>query len=565
MSNNTHINVRDFWRELRGIPQFGSIVMDIFLLTLFMNILALALPLTTVQFFDRVLNNKSESTLFWLVSAVIVAQLTESFFKYLRTCVSSWLGAKYEYMKSCSVVERTLTSRLDAFEKDSIAAHLDQYKCITTLKGFYTGQIFQVAMDVPFAFLFLFVLWMVGGYIVIYAVLLAVLYFILFNYFQSHLKLTYPCNQEFAEKRQTLLLEILGKITFIKSLSCEDQMFRDFRRLQTDSNRAFRNNLFWQQTPNAFGGMFSQLMTFGVVLICGIDVIQGTMTFGALIASMMIAGRFMQPIQSIANFSIEYAKAKVDLEHLRALESLPSETDGTLPAFPDIIDNSVTLQNVNFGYEPGKLILKNLRFHAAAGEVVVITAGSGAGVGSLMNLIVGTLKPVSGDVLIGNYNLKAWDTTDYRGQIEYLPELPVLFDGSILDNITMFDPSRRACAFDTAAMLGLNEAVAQLPSGYETILNSQSSASLPRGLVHQIVTVRSLTRRPRILIANNTLSGLDEETAKRFLQLLHKLRGNTTVIIATHKTVGFDYADSVYALRDGTLTKFVRLNRKVKA
>jgi len=138
--------------------------------------------------------------------------------------------------------------------------------------------------------------------------------------------------------------------------------------------------------------------------------------------------------------------------------------------------------------------------------------------------------------------------------VVYLPKRGRLFQGTILDNIAMFDPARKACALDTASLLGMDDFVANLPNGYETQVDQRSNHSLPLGLIQRTCIARALVTGPRVLILDRLFSSLDHDTLEITLEVLKKLRGKCTLFLVADYGEFFMDVDSVVHCAPDKLT-----------
>jgi len=199
--------------------------------------------------------------------------------------------------------------------------------------------------------------------------------------------------------------------------------------------------------------------------------------------------------------------------------------------------------------------------------MVGIHGASLAGTTTLLYLMMGILKPERGTVLIDGYNLSGWDFTDMKGRVEYIPQAASLFKGTLVDNITMFDPNRHAAALDAAGLVGLDELVSRLPMGYETPVSSQASGLLSSGLIQRVAFARALVVRPRILLLDKASAAMDRDSTRVFRWLLEQLKGRCTIVMVTNQHNLLGMADDVFELSAGRLeeSELLALLREMEA
>lgn len=537
-----------------SLPRNKGNTIDLFLASTTINILSLALPITLMQVYDRILPNQSMGTLYWLVIGCSVALFLEAMIRVSRSFISAWMAARFEHLVGCHALERLLKSRLEDFEKKGTGVHLDRLKAVTVLRGFYSGQVFQILLDLPFALLFIAAIWFLAKELALFTIAVICLFSLLVWFAKIGFEKSRKLQHEINNRRFSFIIELLGGIHSTKALALEEQMLRRYERLQKGTAEANIKASFWSMLPVNLATMFSNIAMFGVILLGGGLVLEGSLTIGGLAACTMLTGRAMQPVQSITGFWLRFSDAKIARSQLQAIEEMPSDMVSGLPLFPEEIEGRLDLRNISFRYrEDTPYVLKDLSLQVPAGQMVGLTGSSSSGSTTLLYLLMGILKPEKGLVLFDNYNIHEWDRSKRTGELEYLPQVGDLFKGTILENIAMFDPVNFDVAMDAAAIVGLDDLAATLPMGYETPVDVQSKNLLPSGLIQRISIARALVVRPRILLLDKTNAAMDKETEKAFQWLLEHLKGTCTIILVSDQSHLLSLADITYELSDGTL------------
>jgi len=539
---------------LSAVPGFFSNAMDLIAASAAINVLSLAVPLALMQVYDRIVPGKSEDTLIWLVAGAGVALLLEGILRGCRGIVSGWVGSRFEHLIGCEAVERVLNCRIDDFEKSGLGVHLDRLNAVGTLRGFYGGQVFQAMLDLPFAALFLGAIWMLAGPLV-FVPLGAVGLFVLTvlvakRRFEAARREQVILN----DRRFNFVIELLTGIHLLKAQAMEEQMLRRHERLQASSAEANMDVSRWGGLPAGLGNGFSQIAVFGVVAMGGLAVINGELTMGGLAACTLLAGRSVQPVQSVANFWLRFSNAAIARSQLAELAKLHPETPKGTPPLPADIKGAIAFHNVTFRYRDDRpAVLEDVSLEIAARSTVGFLAASSSGTTTLSYLIMGALQPTSGRIFIDDYELNKWDRANLAGRIEYIAQHASVFNGTILDNISMFRPEKDGLALDVAELLELDDMVALLPQGYETRVDAQSANFMPSGLIQRISIARALVERPRIIIFDKTVASMDSDSETVFHSLLERLRGVCTVIIISNNPRILAATDVVYKLSDGFL------------
>lgn len=547
-------------RQLFQLKKFKSSVSNLLLSSVLVNTLSMALPLIMMQVYDRILINKASSTLIWLVIGCCTALIFETILRLARSFTSGWMGSRMEHLFGVSAVEKVLSSKLEDFEKHEIGVHLDRINAVSTIRAFYSGQVFQVWMDLPFSLLYLIAIYYLSNTLVLLPLFLIfsflLIAFFLKKKFEAHRENQVSSNDD----RYNFIIEVLREIHLIKSSTVEEQMLRRYETLQAKSADINMAVCVWNMLPGNISVFFSQLTMFGMICVGASYVINGHLTLGGLTACTMLSGRAFQPIQSAAGLWVRFSEAKIAKKQLRHIANLKMEVAKDTPEFPDTLSGSITLDQISYQAQKNSpLLLDNVSLKILPGQFIGITGEDPIASTVLLNCIIGSIQPQSGSVLIDNYNIFNWKHSDLRGKIEILPATGTLFKGTILDNISLFDPNKQPLALDTASLVGLDTLIADLPLGYETQVGAEANKILPNGLIQRICIARALMQRPRILLCNRTCSSLDEESEQLYSSLLGMLKGHCTLIVVSNKSTILKKSDKIFDIKDGQLKENIEL------
>ncbi|MBF0228833.1 MAG: ATP-binding cassette domain-containing protein [Desulfamplus sp.] len=463
---------KDRWSHFKGVmtdPFLAGNMFDLTIASSLINLLSLALPLTLMQVYDRILVNKAISTLIWLVVGCALCLIMETCLQITRSAITGWIAARFEHQVGCSTVERFLNCRLEDFEKDEFGVQMDRLGAISTLRSFYGGQIFQILMDLPFAFLFLFAVWYVGGTLVYFPLAVIISFLTITQFFKFGFESARKKQQDLTDRRFNYLIELFGGIHSVKALAMEEQMIRRYESLQANEAQNVMKVTRWNYLPVNLAALCGKIIMFGILGFGASFVIDGTLTIGGLTACTMLGVRAFQPIQNAAGFWMRFSAAKIARGQLQHIACMQPDVTPDKPPLPMDIAGSVNLNSISFCFRNDlPMIINNLSLSIEAREFIGINAKGASGSTTLFYLIMGALRPEKGTVYIDEYNLAEWDISDLRGRIDYLPQSGVVFKGTIIENITLFNHAKYSVALDAAGLLGLDDLVAQLPMGYET-------------------------------------------------------------------------------------------------
>ena len=361
------------------------------------------------------------------------------------------------------------------------------------------------------------------------------------------------------KRKQNFLIEVLQGMHIIKSMALEAPMMRRVERLQSSSANSIYELSRINSVIQSIGATFSQVVMMSFVGFGSIYVVSGELTIGALAAGTMLSGRVMQPALKAMGLWTQLQGISIAKEKIQQLKDMP------LDAIDDQaekiqIEGSIEFQNVHFKYEQSDTeIIKDVSLKIEQGGSIGITGANGSGKSTLIELLMGFMSPSEGVIKIDGIDIHDHDRSSMRAQIGYMPQHGVIFDGTILDNMTMF---REGAAVDRAIeianKIGLTEVVMRLPNGLDTNISGANYDSLPVGVRQQIILVRSLVGcmafgEPKIILFDDADSSLDMKHDQMLVDLLKDLKQKYTIVIISHRPSILRLCDRNFLLEDGEL------------
>jgi ATP-binding cassette, subfamily C, bacterial LapB len=543
--------------SLSELSTLKSNFFDLGLASLFLNVLGLALPMSLLQVYDRILPNKSVGTMVLLLTGVLAALILESILSFGRSYVTSWVGARFEHKAGLAALDRLVMSGIHDFEKEGSGVHLERMGSLATVREFYAGQALLTLLDLPFALLYLTLVAFMGGVLVLVPCVILLLFGLTAMRIGVSLRDAIQKRMTADDRRFNFIIEVLGGIPSVKAMAMETPMVRRYERLQESCAEGYHTVALKSADALGISSFFSQLTMIAVAGFGSIIVINGDMTTGGLGGGSLFVGRAMSPLQKALGVWTRFQTFILARERLTKLFEMPREAAHGLPELPRV-KGKLELKGVGFRYnEKAPAIIEDVDITIEEGECVAISGGNGSGKTTLLAVMQGALRPTSGTVLIDGADVAQFEPQSVRDQIAYLPQSGVLFQGTILQNITMFRPDFDDVAVETAGLLGLDEVVATMAMGFDTPVGDGAYDSLPRGIKQRIAIARALVTNPRIVLFDEANTAVDS-AGDNFLRVwLERAKGKRTLVLVTHRPSLVKLADSVYDLERGRLVKRV--------
>ena len=545
------------------LSPFKSEWKTILLASVVINLLALAFPLLMLQIYDRILPNQSVETLGLVAGTVGLAILVESILRLARSYSTAWVAARFEHRAMTAVADRVLAESLPEFERKGTGATTSLFKSILVLKYHYSGQSFQQLMDLPFTAL----------YVLIVSIMSPLVGLLLCCGYTVFLWLTWRNGRDFPElvkeqkaadlRRGNFLNETFINVHTLKSMTMESLMIRRHERLQENCAKLMARVTYALDMSAGLGNIFSPLMTMLTVALGAWLVIHGEMTNGELAACVLLGMRALGPLQRLGGIWSKHQQDTVvrnELSEVLKKGALPkTAVDHDLSTHerkkieqPGVIE----LDHVSYRYpNDDRELFENISLRVEPGECIAIVGNSGEGRSTLLKLISGVLQPDSGRVLIDGQDLRLLEPSMRSHYVGYLPQESEMFEGSLLDNISVFNPARVPQAISISKELGLVDFVSRMPRGWDSTVGDMAANSLPPGYRQRISIVRALSDQPGIVLFDEATSTMDAEGDALCLSYLQSIIGKVTLVIVSQNSAYQDLATRKIYLHDGKLTQ----------
>lgn len=547
----------DFGLPVRSWLTTEDALVGLLLSSLLINLLGLVFPVCVLQFYDRVIPHKSTGTLVAMVCLILGAMFFEVVLKIMRAYVSSWSSARFTYNMGEQLFDHLLYADLSQFERHTAGIYLDRFNSAESIREYYCGQNLIMLVDVPFIIIYLGLMFFISPYIALVPTLI-IIYMIISGVHSSNLAFKSLENKtDMSEIKSKFLIEILTGIHTIKALGMEEQFLRRYERLHQKEIIGNYELIQRMSESSRSGQLYSQLAVILTVTAGGIAVINHLVSVGGLAASILLTGKLMLPVTKLITYIEKKKQLSIAKDDLEFINSFAPEYAPGLQKLEGF-SGEVKMENVSFKY-PGteKYIFKDINLHVQANETVIIHGAAFSGKSSLILLICSLYKINEGKILIDNIDLQNINLDDYRHRIAYMSEHGELFNGTILENLTLFEPEKYATeAKEIAKVLGLHDIIEAMPQAYDTIVGTGSVDLLSKGHKQMILIIRTLINKPKLILFDEANLALDIDSDIKLRKYLMSLKGKCTLILATHRPSLIEMADKHYKLADGKLTEF---------
>jgi ATP-binding cassette subfamily C protein len=513
------------------------------------NLLFLAGPLYMLQVYDRVISSGSVPTLVMLTLALLMAYLALTGLDVVRARVLSRAGVRLDGLLADRVVSATLDMPSGEVARSQPLRDFD------TFRQFITGSGIHSAFDLPWAPIYLLVIFMLHPLLGLVAlagvIILATL--ALINEWLVRKALSEASD---ASSRNYAFTDMsLRNAEVVRAMGMMGGLLKRWSR---DRDKVLERQL----VASDRAAMMSSLIKFVRLtlqsLILGVGAwlaIERLATVGVMFAASILLGRALQPVEQVVGGWRGFVSARDAYARLRRLLEMSPKTTNTL-VLPRPTGR-MSARGVIFT-APGsnKPILKGVSFFISAGEALGVVGPSGAGKSTLARLMVGVTSPTAGTMRLDGADISIWPKAQLGRYIGYLPQDIELFADTIAANISRFQAGADEDVIDAAKLAGVHDMILELPQGYDTQVG-EGGAVLSGGYRQRIGLARAVYANPSLVVLDEPSSNLDTTGDFALAECIGKLKERgTTVIIISHRTGTIAAVDKILVLRDGTVEAF---------
>jgi len=522
------------------------------LATVIVNILALASPIFILTVYDRVVPNNAVETMWVLAIGVMGAAGFDFLLRTLRGYMIDSAGKRLDVMLGNRLFDHVVRMRMDSGHASagSLASVMREFDF---LRDFLSSATITAIGDLPFVFLFILAIWLIGGPIAFVPLTIVPIVILVSVLVQLPLHAVTRDSMQEATQKNSHLFEVLHGIETLKAIRAEAWAERKWESLVAlTAMSSMKMKMLSQISLNMT--MAAQLLTTVGIVLVGVPLIQeGEMTSGVLIACVLLSSRVLSPLAQVAGILVRWEQTKMALNALQKLMNTPVErpADEKLVHKPHL-DGAIELKEVDFTY-PGQEIqaLTDVSFRINPGEHIAVIGRVGSGKSTVLKLVQNLYQPAEGFVRVDDLDTRQIELADLRRQIGYVPQETVLFQGTIRENLIQGAPhATDQQVLRAADLAGLIDMIKQSPKGLDHGVGERGTA-LSGGQRQMIVLARALVLDPPILLMDEPTSNLDNFAERQFMEKIKPWIAGRTLILVTHRASLLALVDRIIVMDKG--------------
>jgi ATP-binding cassette, subfamily C, bacterial LapB len=548
-------------RELSGIA----------FVSLFANILALAVSLFTMTVYNTVIPSGTTGSLMTLTIAAFMAVIGGWMLRLGRAGVFNQLAAWIGSNVGDSAMRKSLSLSPEMTGRMGLNSSMTRMRSLSGVRSFFSGANAAAMVDFPFVVVFLFVIALLGGWIVFVPITGLALFIIAAKIFSGLVHARSIRASRASNQLQEAMIAATGRLRVLQGISGQQAWLRRLAELSTQSAKANRDSALIMAMMQSVGhaiGMSTVLATMGIGITL---VLSGTMSMGGLIASMMLIWRITTPAQRFFTSSVRIRQARDSANQLDRLMMTPGEMSNPQISSPiEELPPHIVADRLFYRYNPqSEPALNGISFEIEAGERVAVIGPNGSGKTTLLNCLAGILAPQNGRVLLAGRDIRQFDPADYRAWAGYQPQSVRLLPVSVrqflqLGHLSATDTQmesalERAAGPEWWKHFGAGSASEGLAIRLEPSRDDAGAIRLRNILAFS----QAILGNPALLVLDDPLNDQDPLLDGYLKASLDALHGKTSVVMATHRTEFIESADKVVILDRGGLVYFGPINKEL--
>ena len=536
-----------FWNPVK---KFRKSYIEIGILTFFINIFALALPLFSMSVYDRVVPNNATETLFVLAVGVVIILLFDIFFKSVRNYIIEKVGKELGVYLEEELLKRVLSIQ-SQYDVMLVGTKANLFRELALIKDFFATKSVVQVVDFLFFFLAVTVIFIISPMIALVPLLVAILVLI-FNFaMQVPISNLSKKNIENIQAKHSFLVETIQGSEMIKLSNARSTKLFNWRNIIALTDSVTHKI----QSLNVFSMNLSQtviqFVTLLVIFVGVFEIANKNLSVGGLIAVTILASRAMVPVIQVSMTVIKLKEIKESLNNINDFWHLPLENDKNIEIGLGEIKGNIEFKNVDFYYKNSKYpSLDNCNIKIKEGEKVGIIGQTGAGKSTFLRILTGLDAPTKGSVYLDDHEISTIHPIEIRQNIGVMPQEPFLFSGTLKENIELATPVSKKKLMELIKITGLEDLVKKSGQG-DGLQVGERGSNLSVGQRHLVALARALINNPPILILDEPTTGLDVGLEKTLISHMKQVLENKTLIVITHRFAALDLVDRIIVLNQG--------------
>ena len=535
--------IRDSKSQFRGV----------FLISFFVNLLALSVPIFVMQVYDRVIFHGGLTTLHGLIAGMFIVLLFEFVMRQGRSRIFQAFAVRLDVVFGRKLYEKIMNLPLLILQSRPTGYWHLLFRDLEIVRNALSGSSAALAIDIPFAIIFFLVVFAIAPAIA-WVLLLVLPVFILLAW-RSGVSMGTAATREHQSiiLRDDFMNELLSAREIVKSSALQNALKPVWEAYHSRSIAHSRDRGQVTDTHQTLAYLMLISTTVALTAIGAIAILDQKMTIGSLIAANMLSARMIMPIVQLVSQWRSFSQIHHSAKRLNSVFKLESDRLKN-PVELKRPTGKLKFEKVNFAYRTELAdVVNGIEGVIGPKGLHALVGCNGSGKSTFLKIIRGLYPPNQGRILIDGADISQFPQNVLADWIGYLPQETTLFSGSIRDNIVISRPEVADSILLKAAKIAeAHDFILDMPDGYATAL-AEGGKNLSKGQRQRVALASILLNDPPIILLDEPTSNLDEEAEEKLAVALKKLSETSTLVAVTHSSAVLSVCDSILVMEKGRI------------
>jgi ATP-binding cassette subfamily B protein len=556
----------DFSKGLRGIipylKNYHKYILQVFIGLIAGSFIQLILPFITQKLVDKGINLGNLNFVYVLLIAQLVLFLSSIFLTVIRSWLLLYVGARVNMLIASDYLVKLLNKAVSFFDSKTPGDILQRINESSRIENFLVSvpiNLFSYMNALIFLVVLAYYSLTIFG---IFLVGICLYTFWIWLFMKKRAELDFK-RFDASAGLNSQLIQMVSGIQEVKVNGSEKRHIRSWEKVRVKYFKSSISSLTLSQLQSIGGDIINELKNIFITFTAAVLVMDGKITLGGMLAIQYIIGQVNGPLLSLVGFFVTIQDAKLSMERFNDIDFITPEEkvlgDDTLIKLPQ--ENfDIRIKDLSFSYvnDESKLVLKNINFDIPKGKITAIVGDSGSGKTTLLKLLLKLYLPGSGEISVGDYNLKHISSKSWRSLCGTVMQDGYIFSDTISQNIT---ESASEEAMDVERLLkavklaNIEELINSLPSGFNSNIGAAgaSGRTLSGGQRQRVLIARAVYKDPKFLFFDEATSALDANNERIIVDNLKEFYKGKTVVVIAHRLSTVRDADQIIVLEKGEI------------
>ncbi len=526
----------------------------VIVVSLFMRLVSLALPLVTGMIIDRVVPRTDYDLLYTCLLTIGAMVAFNLVAELVRAHVLLHLRVALDTRMTLGFLDHMVSLPFQFFQRRSTGDLMMRVDSNGTVREIVTSKSMSAVLDGLFVLLYAGLIFYVSPLLGVITIAMSGAEAAVFLCARPTFTRLLAADLDKQAKSHGYMVQLLAGIETLKCAGAERLGLEKWSNLYTDHLNVTMRRARASAYVDGLRGAVASLGPLLILTIGATSVMSGKMSLGTMLAMNSLATSLFGPLSQLVSSALELQLVKSHMDRIDDVLQTPVEQDRDAVQAPPRLRGHVSLRDVSFKYgDQAPLVVQNVSLEIPPGAQVALVGPSGSGKSTLLNLLAGLYKPLAGDIHYDGKPLHEMDLRAVRRQIGVVPQHPFIFGGSVRENIALGAPSAPLERIAHAAKVAcLHEDVSAMPMAYDTVI-SDGGGSLSGGQRQRVAIARAVLRDPTLMLLDEATSALDNATEARVIAGLEQLR--CTRITVAHRLSTVRNADLIVVMDQGRIVE----------